>query len=105
MTYRNGCVFMEEKHSHGFSDDYTSTDDNCLFPFHLHVIFFREFDNTSGGAGCHAAFSYEEFSQVGGMEAVDIFYRIDRFSDFVESDMRWQGLLNEYSVDIDIIIQ
>lgn len=92
--------FADEEVGHGFADDHAAPDDDGVFAGGFDAVGFEEFHAAERGAGDEAfVFFKDEFGDVDGVEAVDVFARVDGEDDGFFVDVFRGGALDEDAVD------
>src|ERR1700733_8153932 len=105
MADGDGGVRVHEEKRHGLADDIAAAEDGGVRALDWNFAAAENFHHAERGAGDEIGASGDEAADVEGMEAVDIFGRIDRFEDFLCVNLRGERELDEDAIDFVATIQ
>jgi hypothetical protein len=105
MADGDGGVGVHEEKGHGLAYDVTAAKDDGVGAFNLDFVAAQDFHAAGRSAGDEAGTPADETAKVDGMEAVDIFGRIDSFENALGIDLRGKWKLDENAVDVVGTIQ
>src|ERR1700723_2340844 len=105
MADGDGGVRVHQEEGHGLADDIAAAEDGGVRAFDLNFAAAQDFHHAERGAGDEIGTTGDEAADVEGMEAVDVFRRIDCFEDFLSVNLRGKRQLDENAVDIVAGIQ
>ena len=105
MADRYRAVFVEQQHSHRLAYDVTSADYNALLALDGDIIRMEHFHNARGCAGQEVKFAQHDFSDIYGMERVNVLLGADSFDYRLIVKVLWQRKLNQYSVDVLFFVE
>jgi len=105
VTDSHRCIPLQQKCSHRFAYDVASTDHDRSRPVDCHSRRFDEAHDAGRRAWHECRAAQMKTADVDGMEAVDVFRRIDCIDDLSGVDLPRQRKLHEDSVDFIVCIQ
>src|ERR1700735_1180402 len=105
MADGDGGVRVHQEEGHGLADDIAAAADGGVRAFDLNFAAAQDFHHAERGAGDEIGTTGDEAADVEGMEAVDVFRRIDCFEDFLSVNLRGKRKLHQDAVDIVAAIQ
>ncbi len=96
---------MHEEKRHGFADNVAPAQDDGIGAFDLDVVAAQDFHAARGRARDKAGAPADEAAEIDGVEAVDVFRRIDRFQDALGVHLWGKRELNQNAVNIIVAVQ
>jgi hypothetical protein len=100
MTNGDGGVGVHEEKGHGFADNIAAAEDDGVGAFDLDFVAAQNFHAAGRSASDQAGTSADETAEIDGMEAIDVFGRIDCFENTLGIDLRGKRELDENAVDV-----
>jgi hypothetical protein len=105
MANGDGGVGMHQQKGHGLADDVAAAEHDGVGAFDGNLVAAKNLHTTGGSASDESGTISDEPSEIHGMEAVDVFHRIDRFEDAFGIDLRRKRKLDENAVDIVVVVE
>lgn len=105
MANGNGGVGMHQQKRHGLADNVAATEHDGVGAFDGNLIAAKNLHAAGRSAGDDAGAIGDELAEIHGMEAVDVFRRINGFKDAFGIDLRRKWELDKDTVDIVVVVE
>ena len=98
-------VGMHQEERHGLADDVAAAEHDGVGAFDGNLVAAKNFHTTGGSARDESGTIGDEFAEIHGMKAVDVFVRRDSFEDTLGIDLMGKRKLDEDPVDAVVVIE